>query len=543
MSLLRSHPVLLILLSLAAGAQAWLSLRQKSLTFDELTYIPAGYSYVVTGDYRLNPEHPPLAKLLAGGSLLTLGPRLDLSAPGWQEPDQWAFGEHFFRTSGMDTADLVERARMPFVVLLMTMVVLVYYLARELYSPRAGLLAATLVAFSPNLLAHGRLATTDFVQALMVTATVYAVLRFGRKPSVRQAVSAGVVLGLALLSKYSAVLLLGLVPLWLTVAGLRRIRKRPRWGVSEGTWKEAVRKDLAPAFWTMAGGFLAMLAVALLVVSLGYGTPGNPVAFFRGLGVLYTNVHVDLPTYFDGRFHPEGLWYYFVAAFLLKTPTAFLALLLLRAGHQAWRRQLDLDEALYLLLPAMLWGVVMTASALQFGVRYILPAYPLLFVYVAGIAASPFFLHGLRRVAVAALLLLFVAGSLAAHPHYIPYFNLLAGGPEHGIEWLDDSNVDWGQDLPALREWLADNDVDDAILVPMALYDPALYRVPGTRVAPEMALPELASTDPEPGIYAVSAHLLTRVRWGGEPAVDPLRDRTPRAVLGHSIWVFEVPEG
>ncbi|MDX1495626.1 MAG: hypothetical protein R3253_16275, partial [Longimicrobiales bacterium] len=167
---------------------------------------------------------------------------------------------------------------------------------------------------------------------------------------------------------------------------------------------------------------------------------------------------------------------------------------------------------------------------------------PLLFVWGAGVLASPRFASRWRKGAIAALALLFAASSLRAHPHYLPYFNAAAGGPERGIHGLDDSNVDWGQDLPALREWLAENDIDDAVLVPMALYDPALYRVPGTRAAPEVILPQLASAAPPPGIYAVSAHLLTRVRWGGEPTVDPLRDRTPRAVLGHSIWVFEVPE-
>ncbi|NNF14368.1 MAG: phospholipid carrier-dependent glycosyltransferase [Gemmatimonadetes bacterium] len=541
MRLFRSHGVLLAVLCVAAGAQAWISLRNKSLTFDELTYIPAGYSYVVTGDYRINPEHPPLAKLLAGGALLSVGPRLDLLHESWEEADQWVFGEHFFETSGVGTARLTETARAPFVALLMALVLLAYFMATELYSARAGLLAATLCAFSPNLLAHGRLATTDFPQAFMVVATAYAFLLFTRSPSPMKAVATGVALGLALLSKYSAILLVGLLGVWSVAAAVRRIRRRPKWGVADGTLGEAVVKDLPHAARTLGGGLALALIVAALVVSVGYGTPGNPLAFFGGLGVLYTNVHVDLPTYFDGRFHPDGLWYYFVAAFVLKAPTAFLLLLALRIGEQVSRRGVDLDEALYLWLPAVVWVVAMTATALQFGIRYILPVYPLLFIYVSGIAASPFYLGPVRRATVFVLTGLFVVGSLRAHPHYIPFFNALAGGPANGIEWLDDSNVDWGQDLPLLRDWLEANEIDDATLVPMAFYDPALYGVPGTVVPPEVALPVLASPDPEPGIYAVSAHLLTRVRWGGQPAIDPLRDLEPRVVLGHSIWVFDIP--
>ncbi len=541
MSVLRSHGAIVAFLCVAAGAQAWTSLRTKSLTFDELTYIPAGYSYVVTGDYRINPEHPPLAKLMAGAALLPLGPRLDLGHDSWQDAEQWGFGEHFFETSGVVTARLVNAARAPFVVLFMALIVLAYGLGREIYGPRAGLVAATLCAFSPNLLAHARLATTDFVQAFMVVATAYAFLAFSRRPSLGKAVAVGVALGLGLLSKYSAVLLVGLLGLWAAVAVARRVRRRPEWGVADGTLEEAVRADLPGAMRVVGGGLALAGLVALAVVSLGYATPGNPLPFLRGLGVLYTNVHIDLPTYFNGRFHPDGLWYYFLVAFALKAPTALLVLLALRVGEQVHRRSVDVDEALYLWLPAAVWVVAMTVTALQFGVRYILPVYPLLFVYVGGIAASPFFLDRVRRAIVVVLLGLFAAGSLWAHPHYIPYFNVLAGGPDNAIEWLDDSNVDWGQDLPLLGEWLRDNEIDDATLVPMAFYDPALYGVPGTVVPPEVALPILASPDPAPGIYAASAHLLTRVRWGGQPAIDPLRDLEPRVVLGHSIWVFDIP--
>lgn len=539
--LLRSHGILLAVLCVAAGVQAWTSLRTKSLTFDELTYIPAGYSYVVTGDYRINPEHPPLAKLLAGGALLSISPRIDLLHESWEEGEQWGFGEHFFEASGVSASRLTETARAPFVALLMALVLLAYFMATELYSARAGLLAATLCAFSPNLLAHGRLATTDFPQAFMVLATAYLFLLFTRSPSPMKAVAAGVALGLALLSKYSAILLVGLLGIWSVAAVVRRIRRRPKWGVADGTWGEAFAKDFPPAARAIGAGMVLALVVAVLVVSVGYGTPGNPLAFFQGLSVLYTNVHVDLPTYFNGRFHPDGLWYYFVAAFALKAPTPLLLLLALRIGEQAHRRRFDPDEALYLWLPVVVWTVAMTVSALQFGIRYILPVYPLLFVYVSGLAASPFYLGRLRRAVVAALTALFVAASLRAHPHYIPFFNVLAGGPEHGIEWLDDSNVDWGQDLPLLREWLQVNEIDDATVVPMALYDPALYDVPGTVVPPEVVLPVLASPDPQPGVYAVSAHLLTRVRWSGQPSVDPIRDLQPRVVLGHSIWVFDIP--
>ena len=525
----------LTLLLAAVFAQAWLSLRNKSLTFDEVTYIPSGYSYVVTGDYRLNPEHPPLMKLLAGLALVPLGPRLDTSHPAWIEPEQWAFGRDFFERSDVPVERLVQAARLPTVLLTMLLVVGAYALGRDLYGRTAGLLAAALCAFSPNLLAHGRLATTDLGHACFVLLTIHATLRASRRPTWGNVALAGTALGLALLTKYTAVLLLGLVPLWSVALSVRDdATNPPPW-----RWLEPLKDPRGRRIAFALASATAIVAVALFVVTLGYRAPGNLGPYLRGLAVLYTNVHLDMPTYFNGAFHAGGVPYYFVAAFLLKTPTAFLILLAIRATDQLVRRDFDLHTALLLLAPALLWLVVISATALPFGVRYILPVYPLLFVYTAGIVSSPTFARPWMKGGVVVLGLAFAGASLRAHPHYLPYFNMLAGGPEHGIDWLDDSNVDWGQDLPLLAEWLDERGVTDATIAPMGWYDPGLYGVRGHVVEPAEMLRLLTDPGSPPGVYAASAHLLTRARFDPAAAIDPLRDLAPVAILGHSIYVFE----
>lgn len=527
-----SRAVAVALLCALVFAQAWTSLRHKSLTFDEVVYIPAGYSYVVTGDYRLNPEHPPLAKLLSGIALLPLRPRLDTSDPAWEAADQWTFGRHFFEGQPGDIGAIVSAARLPIVLLTMLLIVGAYALARDLYGPHAGLFSAWLCTFSPDLLAHGRLATNDLALAAFVLLTVHATRRLLARPTAAAVAVAGGVLGLALLTKYTAVLLLALLPVWVVADIIRD--KTPLAAPSRRTAGDVLRA-LAPT----AGRLLGVVLVAAAVVSLGYRTPGRIGAYVAGLGVLYTNVNLGIPTYFHGTFHPDGVPYYFVAAFLLKTPSAFLALLLLRVGDQAARRDADPDGALYLILPSLLWLAVISATALQFGVRYILPIYPLLFVHASGLLASPTFRHRAVRVGVGALAVAFAAGSLRAHPDYLPYFNVLAGGPARGIEWLDDSNVDWGQDLPLLAEYLRARGIEDATVAPMGWYDPALYGVVGRVVGPGEMLRLLADPDAPHGVYAVSAHLLTRGRFDPSAAIDPLSDLAPVAILGHSLYVFE----
>lgn len=539
----KTSVAILVALCVVVFLQAFTSLRIKSLTYDEVAYIAAGYSYVKTGDYRLNPEQPPLMKLLAGAAMLPLDPVLPTGHWSWTDAaagignTQWIFGEEFLIHANPNGEELVQAARIPVVFVLMLLVIGSYLFARDLYGERAGLLAATLSAFSPNLLAHGRLATTDLGLACFVLLTVYAYHRFTRNPTPGRLALAGVVLGLALLTKFSAVLLLPLLALWAVALPLAQDGLR----APEGRWGAlALRPGWGLVAWSAlaAGG---MVLVALLVVSLGYMQPGRPDAYLRDLGMVSVNVEGAYQAYFDGVFRPRGVPYYFVAAFLLKTPLAFLLLLGLRA-ILSWRRPPE-GRATRLLLfaPIVVWLVVISWRAFQVGLRYVLPAYPLLFVFAAGIVALPAFERRWVRATCVALLAWFVISSVRAHPHYLPYFNELAGGPDNGIEWLDDSNVDWGQDLILLRDFLEGTGLPDVRVTPMAEYDMALYDVPGEQVPPQVTLPLLSRPDPPPGVYAVSVHLLNRIRTNPNAPVDPLTDLTPIAVLGHTIYVFAFP--
>jgi hypothetical protein len=397
-------------------------------------------------------------------------------------------------------------------------------------------LAATLCAFDPNILAHGRLATTDLGLTCFVLLAVWAYRRLTRTPTVGTLVLAGAMLGLALLAKFSGLFLLGLLVVWGAllpfVPGAVSIPHAWR-----SPWAAGSRGDRA-AYTAVVT--IAVIALALLVVSLGYLAPGRVDRYFRDFLVVNVNVNTGFMTYFKGVFHAGPLPYYFLAAFLLKTPLALLAMLGVRAAMQVKHREEGWADRILLLSPVVLWFTLITWQAFQIGLRYVLPVYPFLFVYASGIAASPLFAQRRMRLAVYGLALWFMASSLASHPHYLPYFNEVAGGPSHGIEWLDDSNVDWGQDLILLRGFLAEHRITDANITPMALYPPTLYGLPGTYLPAREAVRMLSNPDPTPGVYAVSAHLLNRAKLTANLAVDPLKDLEPMAIVGHSIYVFDL---
>src|SRR5262249_27774016 len=158
--------VLLITVSFA-------SMRQKSLTFDECAHLPAGYTYLRYGDFRMNPEHPPLVKMLAAIPLYVLHARADTDDVDWKEARQWQFGWKVLYVWN-DADRLVFWGRVPIVLLSVLLGIAVARCAARLYGEGAGYLALVLYAVSPDLLAHGQLVTTDLGVTCFMFLSVYS---------------------------------------------------------------------------------------------------------------------------------------------------------------------------------------------------------------------------------------------------------------------------------------------------------------------------------------------------------------------------------
>src|SRR5215510_7187430 len=154
----------------------FLALPKLSATIDEVAHLPAGYTYWVTRDFRLNPEHPPLAKLIAALPLLAIKPTLDLNWPEWKASQQYIFGYGFLW-------------------------------ARDMFGNASGLFALGLFAFSPNLLAHGMLVTTDVPVAVFMTLALYLFWRQQRHPSTGTSIGIGLATGAAMACKFSGAIL------------------------------------------------------------------------------------------------------------------------------------------------------------------------------------------------------------------------------------------------------------------------------------------------------------------------------------------------
>ena len=187
---------------------------QESTTMDEQAHIPASYSYVKYGDMRLNPEHPPLLKDLAGLILLPFQFPFPDNDPAWQTGinEQWSLGRKFVNcedpSNVCNNADTITFwSRIPIVLVAALLGIFIFIWAKELAGRVAGLFAAALYFFDPNIIAHSHYVTTDIGIAAFIFFSFYFFVKFLERPTWKNVVLAGTFLGLAQLTKFSAVLL------------------------------------------------------------------------------------------------------------------------------------------------------------------------------------------------------------------------------------------------------------------------------------------------------------------------------------------------
>jgi hypothetical protein len=499
----------------AFALQSVLSMRLLSATNDETTHLPSGYTYLATGEIRLNRQHPPLVKLLAALPLVPLSPRLDLGNPAWtaDPPDEWALGYTFLYSNDADA--LLFRGRLAIVLLSILGGVYVYLFARDLFGPMAGLLSLFLFAFCPNVLAHSHLVTMDMPLASFAIASSYHLWRWARSRRPVHLASGSVLLGCALASKFSAVLF---VPV---LAAL----------VFAGSRSRGNLRALAAT--------VACLAVALAVVWGAYFFPSDPLFYWKDLATVNADHDPDHRYFLMGEFREGGFPSYFYWVFLWKTPVPVLVLLALASIAFARRVRGGLLDEAFVAAPAVVFFAATAAAADDMGVRYLLPVYPFLFVFL-GRLAGPLWSRRSGRIAAAVLAVWTLGTAASVHPDHLAYFNELAGGPSRGHRYLDDSNVDWGQDLKRLAAYVREEKIERVRLLYAWNGSPDYYGIPYEPVSRRDW-----EEEPGPGTYAISTMWMihgvdTADRTGAKS--DWLRRYQPVDRVGYSFFIFRFPE-
>jgi 4-amino-4-deoxy-L-arabinose transferase-like glycosyltransferase len=650
----KTSVILAALLCLHGVLLAWSAARHSPVA-GEVSHLPAGLSHLCLGRFDLYRVNPPLVRTVAAMPVALMCPatnwkRYDISPTVRSDTE---VGRDFLAANGSRSLWFFTIARWACIPFSIVGGYACFRWARKLHGMNAGLLAVVLWCFCPYILGHGFLFTPDAHSAAMGIAANYLFWRWLKRPQFAEGLLAGIVLGLAELTKFT---LLVFYPLWI-VAWL--LYKLPEHGI-----RDAKR-------WLHEGGMLAaMFCLSAVVVNFGFGFEGSfrrigeyqfrsellgganeagratignrysdtwlhavrmplPANFVQGIDMQRFDFVRGLPSYLRGQWADHGWWYYYLYALAIKVPlgTWFLVVLAVATtifgrGYSASRR----DEMVVLAPFIVILLLVSCQTGFSVHSRYVIPALPFLFVWISkmGRALEPWddtidltqrrkdakagwlfapwrlgarirdwFLS--RRQPVLAVLVIFalawsIASSLSIYPRSLSYFNELAAilptsadasypkpigehdkqqrilskikwaisaGPRNGPRHLLDSNIDWGQDLFYLKDWLDEH--------PNVRLDGVAYwgSYPATLVGiSETPKPPIAAQQGDSPIFADQAMGAVRGKSGQPPddfgpkpgwyalSVNYIcgRDRQyryflnfePVAMAGYSIYIYHI---
>ena len=547
---------------------------------DELAHIPAGYSYLTQFDMRLNPEHPPLIKDLAGVPLLAQNFSFPASSRTWQEDinGQWDFGRAFLYGSGNNPDTILRLARIPMMLFAVVFGFLFFLWARIHYGASSALLALTFFAFSPTLLAHGRYVTTDIAAAFGFFIGIVTFLAFLENQNKKTALIAGIAFGIAQLLKFSLFLLTPLYALifvvWFFVfkpkiknsilhttcrillifsVGLALI-----WLVYiPHVWNYPQERQLRDADFILGSfGFRPAVDSTLWLIEHEITRPLGQ--YVLGLLMVIQRATGGNTTYFLGEVSATGWKHYFPVVYLLKEHLAFHILTLIAIGAfiKSKIKNKELLASYSMLIAAIkknfttfsvllfivIYSLLSIRSNLNIGVRHLLPILPFLYLLVASgiMKLSRARRNPLIVIAVAWM----IVSAATTFPFYLSYFHVLAGGTEGGWQYVVDSNYDWGQDLKRLATWAEEHRVDRLYLDYFGGGDPRYYL--GNGYEPWNSA---KGALPSGNYFAISATL--RQGAFGKPASGFeqksedsylwLRELKPISRAGTSIFIYRIP--
>jgi hypothetical protein len=539
---------------------------RKSITVDEIVMIPSAYYHLAAGDFRFVNEHPPLAKLLAAIPFLFIQPNegkpQESGAATISYEKKWAYQADFWDRNPTIFQTISFWTRVPMIILTIGLGLLIFRFTRELFGARAAVLAVALFSHEPTVLAHGRVVQTDIPAAFGYLLLFMALYHYAKSRTWRRAAWLGGAAGIAILAKFSMLLVGPVLAVFFLVLWWRASRSgQPRWllvrqaglvglaallVINAAYFFEHRQFAEADAQWIQTTFPVASGPIVWAARVLSHLVPTDFV-----LGVLFQIWHnnVGHTAGLLGMYSRRGWWYYIPIAFALKTTLPFLLLSLASVawGVYQWLRKKD-HRFLWLLAPFAVYTIFVLFSHIAIGVRYYLPAYTLLFILGGALLDQLLRLKAGRRAGalVAVALLGWIAIEAGrAYPNHMSYMNQIAGRAPHWW-YLSDSNVEWGDETQPLAAYLRERgetkvrgaflggfftlhqygvDYVDALTLKPA-HSPPRYTALGASFLNGSTVPD----------KTVDGHWLTeteRVNF-----FDAYRHRTPEAVFGDSIYLY-----
>jgi len=454
---------------------------------------------------------------------------------------------------------------------------LLYRFGVELWGRKGGLLALFLYVFNPNIIAHSRLTTIDIGASCAVFFSIYCLWRYLKRKDFSSAILAGIALGLAQLSKFTALLL---YPIFLIIIGVLAVNGAflsnrtdcPDDAILPEKKTAMILRDL--------GFFSLIILISILLINAGYLFSGSltPLADYQFLSeplkkiasllcgalpvpfpyeylcgfdsqlAISAGHHPFYANYLMGEHSLSGWWYYYIIAFIVKNPLALLIVILLTLVFWVRGRQDGPGLETWLCIWAPVAGLSIYLSFFShvlIGIRLLLPIFPLLFLAAGYLCDVRFGKGKAWRTVMVVLVMTYLIPAISIFPNYLSYFNFASGGPGQGHYWMIDSNLDWGQDLPGLKGYMEANKIEEIKLGYFGRVDPRIYGI-------EFSLPK---REVEEGLYAISVNFIVgrpyyllkenskKILYADLGYFKEYRSLKPQDVINNTIYIFDIDDG
>ncbi len=505
------------------------SVRTISQTFDESVNLVSGYYFLKTGETYLNPEHPPLIPVFSSLPLFFLElnpPQIDVDNPESElynpknSKYRYRIANRFIYENRLSHEIILFLGRLPIIILSCLLGLLIFVWSNRMGGIYAGLFSILLYALDPNFLAHGQLITMDVGLAFFYTLSTFLYIDYLNNRKFYKFLPLALSLSLALLTKFPGFLLVPVFFIIATMHGYKNLR-------------------------TLLKYYFEILLVCLFAIIIILLFYREHIGYYlNSLQYAYNHSRFGDYNFLFGSFSPTGWFHYFIVAFFVKTPTATLIIILLSLYIFVKNRK-EMWDYLFILIPSVIFLSASLFSTVNIGHRYILPAYPFLFVFAGLLVREGIGMGKICRGLAILSLFGLIYSNITIYPHYLSYFNVIGGGPRKGHRILIDSNIDWGQDLKFLKKYMRDNNVNEIYFAYFGSIDPYYYGIK-YRFIPSSFNRYVKDADepyklklplPEKKILAVSVTYLYQ-----SIAYHWLQFREPTAMAGYSIYIFDITD-
>ncbi|EKE15845.1 MAG: 4-amino-4-deoxy-L-arabinose transferase [uncultured bacterium] len=577
-----------------------LNAKNDGITYDEVAHIPAGYSYLTQHEMRLNPEHPPLLKNLSAIPLLFLDINFNTTQDFWTKDNvadnQWNAGRNLLYHSGNDADKIIFWSRIPLIILSLALGLFIFFWTKKISTTTAAFMAFILFSFSPNVLGHNHLVTTDVGIAAFIVFAFYFFIKFIKNPSWKNVLWAGIFLGLLQLAKFSAVMtfpILFLLTIFYPFFKKEQIERAKIKILGEYIFKgilvfvislvmvwalyyfntynmpkEQIDNAINYYFHFDDPNIKTIYARKILFAINEYPLLQPMGEYLFGVMRVFQRVAGGNVTYFMHNVSSKASKAYFPLVFLIKEPLPILFLTLFSliaffrntiiafyaATKKSSSENLDIFSKFvrHRLTEITMFTFVILYSAtsifgnLNIGFRHLFPLIPFVYILVAKKISDFQKEHTNKRVftllMTIILCLWLIVETLISYPYYISYFNQTVGGPKNGYEYVTDSNADWGQDIKRLQEYLNQHPEIEKIRVNYFGGGDAEYYLGEDRIISWWD----TKRPIENGWYAISVLFIQESLYdqkkSSEENYNWLKKYTPIAQIGTSILIYHIDD-